>query len=419
MKSLIFIISCILNIASGISFAQDEPLTMRNIDFALIHMHEGLEHAADGNLNEAKISFEKGLSYHQCNIEIQFYLHLFGNSDHVDYLGWVWKIKKMKAEKSENMLKRIKYEIDDTYMQSFCSALMFQKQNKFPQAIESITQVIAVEPKQAYLFYLRGAALLELKQNLAAIVDYTSALNLSSCSPAIYYQRGVSYYAHNELNRAISDFQFAMALAPYLRNALHKSQVICEVYNQRGILHLQNSRYQQALNDFNDAISIHPQFSEPYLNRGMVYRYLNIYSAAIGDFNQAIILNEKYVEAYYNRALVFKEMNQVERAISDLKIVALMQPSHYQAHYQMANILFEQDDFYAAIDAYTNCLNIAPKYVWAYYKRAQAYDRLRKYPGAIKDYNYFYDQAPDSFLNQKVNAWERSNLLQKWLDQRK
>jgi tetratricopeptide (TPR) repeat protein len=419
MKSLTYKIICTLILVAGISIAQDQPLTIRNVDFAIIYMHEGLEYAADGNISDAKISFEKALSYHQCNIEIRFYLQLISNSDHADYLGWVWRIKKMPAEKAERMLDQIKNEVDDTFMQSFFSTLLFNKQNKFDEAIESITRTIAVAPEQAYLFYLRGNVLLALKKNLAAIADYSRALNLSSCSAAIYYQRGIAYYGQNDLSKAISDFQFAMTMAPYLRNTLHKSLVICEVYNQRGILNLQNGRYKEALGDFNTAISIHPKFSEPYLNRGTVYRNLNLYGNAIGDFNQAIILNEKYVEAYYNRALVFKEMNQVERAMSDLKIVVIMQPLHYQANYQMANILFKQEDFYAAIDAYTNCLNIAPEYVWAYYKRAQAYDRLRKYPGAIKDYNYFYAQAPDSFLNQKVNAWERSNLLQKWLDERK
>lgn len=417
-KYLLIHLILIISISS-ILIAQDNQLTSEKNDFATIYRDEGLEYASEYNYSEAHASLQKALSYDPCNMEIIFYINLADNSKRYDYLSRVIEIYRVKEESVDSLIIALHSEIEDGFVRSFFSGFIYSRHKKYAKSWNFYNQALSLDSSHAYVFYKRARTAMELNKFHDAIDDITRALKLNSCSHRLYFQRGLAHYRANNFNLAIGDYQSAMVRAPMLRKSLHNSQLICEAFNRRGIEYLKHDDFQQALNDFNNAIKIHPQFSEPYLNRGVVYRKTTQYESAIADFNWAISLNHKYTDAYYNRALTFKEMNQIERAIRDLKTVSLIDTSHYQAQYELGNISFEQNDYYGAIELYHKCLKINPDFIWAYYKRAQAYDRLRKYPGAIKDYNYFYDQAPDSFLNQKVNAWERSNLLQKWLDQRK
>jgi tetratricopeptide (TPR) repeat protein len=412
---------CIILIISNhiVLIAQDRQLTFRNSEFAVIYKQEALESAADNNFPEAKSSLQKSLSYDPCNLEIQFYLMLANDPDRYHYLSKIKDIYGIKNESVDSLITVINSEIEDKFIKSVFSGFIFNQHKDYSLAWGSYSQAISNDSRQAYIYFLRATASMKISKYEDAIDDLTKALQLNFCSYRLYFNRGLAQYRRKNFDLAIQDYKSAMMLAPLLRKSLHNSQLICEAFNQRGIEYLKHDDFQQALNDFSYAIKIHPQFSEPYLNRGVVYRKLTQYESAIEDFNWAISLNQKYTDAYFNRALTFRDMKQIERAIRDLKTVSIIDPSHYKAYYELGNISFEQNDYYGAIEIYHKCLEIKPDYIWAYYKRAQAYDRLRKYPGAIKDYNCFYDQAPDSFLNQKVNAWERSNLLQKWLDQRK
>ncbi len=399
--------------------AQDYPLTSRNVDFAIIYKHEGLDHAAERNYSEAKRSLKKSLSYDPCNMEIQFYLMLADDPERYRYLSRIKEIYRLKIEAVDSLVNVLNREIDDVYIRSIFCGIIYDRYKYYAEAWELYSQGVDQDSSQAYIYYMRAGASMELSNYGDAIDNLTQALQLNSCSYRLYFRRGLANYQTKNYDLAIQDYKSAMTLAPLLRRSLHNSQLICEAYNQRGIERLRNNKYQKALADFNNAVAIHPQFSEPYLNRGVVYRNLALYDVAIEDFNLAIILNDKYVDAYFNRALTFKEMNQIERATRDLKTVIIMRPTHYKAYYELGNVLFEQEDFYGAIDMYATCLEIEPGYIWAHYKRAQCYDRLRKFPGAIQDYDYFFSLAPDSFLDQKVNAWERSKLLKEWLEQKK
>ncbi len=401
------------------SRAQDKKLTGSDVDFASIYKHEGLELAAENNLTDAVNSLKKSLSYEPCNLEVLFYLSMAEDPGKAGFLRHLIEIGRIKKESSDSLIRALNHEINDDYIRFVFSGLIFDRVKKYGEAWQSYAQAVSLDSGQAYIYFLKARDSMNLSNYRDAIGGITRAMQLKSCSFRLYFQRGLAYYRMANIDLAIRDYQSALALAPFLKRSLHNSQLICEAYNQRGIRRLQDGQYQQALKDFNIAIAIHPGFSEPYLNRGVTFRKMGIYNSAIEDFNRAIELHNNYVDAYFNRGLTFNEMEQYDRALRDLKTAVIMNPAYHHGYYHMGNIYFAQNDFYAAIDAYTRCIEADSNFVWAYYKRGQSYDRLRKFPGAINDYDHFFIHAPDSFLDQKVNSWERSELLKQWLEQRK
>src|SRR5208283_3129754 len=72
-------------------------------------------------------------------------------------------------------------------------------------------------------------------------------------------------------------------------------------YFNRGVAWLDKGEYDKAISDFNQALAINPKCGPTYYNRGTAWKEKGEYDKAIADFNDAIRLDLKLVEAYNNR----------------------------------------------------------------------------------------------------------------------
>jgi tetratricopeptide (TPR) repeat protein len=122
-------------------------------------------------------------------------------------------------------------------------ALQAQNSGDFPKAIELYTQTIAINPKNAAIYYNRGNAYTSLKNYEAAIKDYTQAIAINPKDSLTYVNRGI---------------------------------VQVKINNEKG-----------AVDDFTRAIAINPKEVRAYNNRSLTYAILNNMSAAMSDAHRA------------------------------------------------------------------------------------------------------------------------------------
>jgi len=61
--------------------------------------------------------------------------------------------------------------------------------------------------------------------------------------------------------------------------------------------------YDRAIADYDKAIALNPQDADAYYNRGLAYYHKGDYDQAITDFNQAIALDPQHALAYLGRGL--------------------------------------------------------------------------------------------------------------------
>ena len=93
-----------------------------------------------------------------------------------------------------------------------------------------------------------------------------------------YKDRGDSYFAHGDYERAISDFGRAINLSPEDADA----------YIKRGIAYDANGHYQHGIADFSMAINLRPGSPTPYTMRGGAYELAGDKERAITDFEKAL-----------------------------------------------------------------------------------------------------------------------------------
>jgi len=89
------------------------------------------------------------------------------------------------------------------------------------------------------------------------------------------------------------------------------------IYYNRGTELGQLKRYKEAISDFDKAISIDPYIDLAYGNRATAYLYLGNYTAALNDYNRAIILDPEKADNYYNRSLAERALGNYGAAQDD------------------------------------------------------------------------------------------------------
>ena len=91
-------------------------------------------------------------------------------------------------------------------------------------------------------------------------------------------------------------------------------------YITRGAIHVQLNQPQKALADYNKAIALSPAtVAEAYFNRGNYYLRGDQYDKAIADYTRAIEIKPGHAGAYCARASAWAMKDDYGRAWADVK----------------------------------------------------------------------------------------------------
>jgi tetratricopeptide (TPR) repeat protein len=128
--------------------------------------------------------------------------------------------------------------------------------------------------------------------------------------PMAYAYRGVAFERGGRFDKAIEDYERAIALNPSYYPA----------YNNMGALLGKMSLFARAIEYFNKAIALSPDYTDAYYNRGVTYVLIDQFGKALEDFNKAIVLNPGDATAYVERGNLHLRMGNRDLAIADFQI---------------------------------------------------------------------------------------------------
>lgn len=95
----------------------------------------------------------------------------------------------------------------------------------------------------------------------------------------------------------------------------------------RGVLFLRRGLDERALSDFDDALALNPDFSEAQVMRGIALVQLNRYPEAIETLSHAIAMNPDRPErAYFYRGAAYEEVGNAHAAYADYQRAAALAP---------------------------------------------------------------------------------------------
>jgi lipoprotein NlpI len=170
--------------------------------------------------------------------------------------------------------------------------------------------VIKKEPQSVPLAYNnRGVVFEEMGKFDKAIEDFDKAIALNPGDPVAYNNRGLVFEKMGKFDKAIEDFDKTISLNPFYPG----------VYKNRGVVFGKTGKFDKAIEDFDKAIALNPGDPVAYNNRGLVFDRMGRFDRAIEDFDKAIALDHSYTDAHYNRGIVYYSTGRFDRAMADFQ----------------------------------------------------------------------------------------------------
>jgi len=178
--------------------------------------------------------------------------------------------------------------------------------------------------------------------------------------------RGGLYLGKSDYDRALSDFQEAVRLAPQSAVA----------FRMRAAGYRLKDDHARAIADYDEAIRLAPDDPDAWFGRGMIYRSKGDIPRAIADWDEAIRLNPKHASAIYGRGFAYQATGEYDRAIADYDAVIRLGSEHFPHVFSYrGNAWFSKKEYDRALADYEVVLTIDPKYADALYARGMARKR--------------------------------------------
>lgn len=162
------------------------------------------------------------------------------------------------------------------------------------QQLITVNRRILDEPRNARLLTERGETYFQLRQFDKAIADFNGALAVDPDYADAYFGRGMALGRMGKMDEGIADIGKFLARNP-------NSSI---GYTKRGVRYLWKGDFARAEADLGRAIEINPENAEAHDDLGVILARRQDYAAAVEHFEKTIQFDSTYQKAYHNLAMV-------------------------------------------------------------------------------------------------------------------
>ena len=194
-----------------------------------------------------------------------------------------------------------------------------------------------------------------------------------------------------------------------LWNAELKRYSIPAAYNNRGDSYLALGQYQRAIEDYDKTIELDRDYAKGYNNRGIAYGDLGKYQLALEDFDAYIKRNSNEPTAYFNRGNIFKILGNYRKAIDDYNKAIELDPRKADVFNNRGNTFLKLNSYQKAIDDFTMAIRLNGNDDKAYLNRGIAYEGLGNYGEALADYRTsarLGNKQVQAYLTSRGIVWQ-------------
>jgi Flp pilus assembly protein TadD len=185
----------------------------------------------------------------------------------------------------------------------------------------------------------------------AKAIDYLDqAIALSPRSAEFYNMRGIAYSKFGDADRADADFRKVSELLPRA----------AEAHMNRGIDFLRRGDFDRSVEALKHATSVNPKLATGFSNLGTAYQKKGDLDAAIESYSRAIALRARYPIAFSNRAYAYYLKGDHDRAIADARHAIALDARLPMAHTNLGHALAAKGEAIEAAQSYRLALALGP-----------------------------------------------------------
>ncbi|MFH1359413.1 MAG: tetratricopeptide repeat protein [Candidatus Omnitrophota bacterium] len=235
---------------------------------------------------------------------------------------------------------------------------------KFDQCVSQLNKLIELYPdnEDVYIavitFYTRaiedGVSIDAFQKERQKIFDlYNNLIKNRPPRSRFRYNLGHLYYLAGDGDRALREFQAALAVNPKHINSLFG---LANIYKLQGQL-------VQAVDYYKKVIALDKEHEGAYLNLGNCYERLNKPYEAIENYARLLEIQPNNASAAFNMGLAYLNLNEPEKAMQFFEKAVNDDPKLAEAYYNLGNIYALRQDFLKAENFYREALKADPKHL--------------------------------------------------------
>jgi Flp pilus assembly protein TadD len=198
------------------------------------------------------------------------------------------------------------------------ATLYLHNENFIEKAIEYLDEAIALSPRSADLFNLRGIAHSKLGNGDLADADFRKVTELMPRAAEAHMNRGVDFIRQGSFDRAIEALNYAVTVNPKHATALSN---LGTAYQKKGDL-------DSAIESYSRAIRLRPKYPIAFSNRSYSYHLKGEHDLAVADATHALKLDPRLPMAHANLGHALAGKGDAVMAARSYRRALSMDPDH-------------------------------------------------------------------------------------------
>jgi len=185
----------------------------------------------------------------------------------------------------------------------------------------------------------------------AKAIEYLDeAIALSPRSAELYNLRGIAHSKAGNGDRADADFAKVTEFMPRA----------AEAHMNRGVDFMKQGDFDRAIEALMYATTVNPKLATAFSNLGTAYQKKGNLDAAIESYTTAVSLRAKYPIAFSNRSYSYHLKGEHDRAIADARHALKLDPQLPMGHANLGHALAGKGDATMAARSYRRALAMGP-----------------------------------------------------------
>ena len=198
------------------------------------------------------------------------------------------------------------------------ATLYLHNENFTAKAIEYLDEAIALSPRSADLYNLRGIAHSKAGDGERADADFRKVKELSPRAAEAHMNRGVDFLRQEDFDRSIEALKYATSVNPKLATAFSN---LGTAYQKKGDL-------DAAVDSYSRAIALRARYPIAFANRAYSYFLKGEHDLAIADATRAIMLDPGLPMAHTNLGHALVGKGEAVKAARSFRRALALEPDH-------------------------------------------------------------------------------------------
>ena len=218
-----------------------------------------------------------------------------------------------------------------------------------------------------------------------AIDKYSKYIELSNYDDSVavaYFNRGHSYYAISEFQKAYNDFDSTLSFV-YTDSLRKNPRLIALAFNYRGLCCESLGMLDEASIDFFIAELSDSTLFQPVFNGAMNCEAREVFDTAIDQYYRAIYINLKYsndvdalMHMLYRAAMLSRKLENYDDAIKDFEFYLTLDSTNVDVINKLGNTYASIENEEKALSYYLKALEYDPNFKDAVFNVGVAYLKL-------------------------------------------